>query len=97
MHRAALLLMLLFASSCVTDNVVDSYEAQRRINAAVSAKYKQCNLPVSMLILVPFDEQESDVRACEGEILAAACPFSRMPASCFLLLIKKAPAGDVDG
>ncbi|MCE9597905.1 MAG: hypothetical protein K8S54_08045 [Spirochaetia bacterium] len=93
--RAVFLLFTLLLT-CATDNTVDSYDGQRRINAAMAAKYKQCNQPVSMLILVPFDEQEPDIKNCENEILSAACPFTRMPASCFLLLIKKSPKGDVD-
>lgn len=92
----AVFLILLLLLACATDNVIDSYEGQQRINAALAAKYKQCNQPVSMLILVPFDEQEPDIKNCENEILAASCPFTRMPASCFLLLIKKAPKGDID-
>lgn len=94
MYRACFLLLLFTA--CITDNYVDRYDAQRRINAVLTAKYKQCSQPVTLLVFVPFDQQEGDVRSCEAEILATACPLNRMPASCFLLLLKKAPHEDID-
>ncbi len=94
--RSLLAIVLLAVFSCVADNVVDSAAGQKRINAAMTAKYKQCNQQVGMIILMPFDEQESDVKECEAEILAAACPFNRIPAGCFLLLFKKSK-GDLDG
>lgn len=94
MYRACVL--LLFFAGCVTDNYVDRYDAQRRVNQALSSKYKQCGQTVTLLVPVPFDEQEGDVRNCEAEILAAACPLRNMPPSCFLLLLKKSPHEDID-
>lgn len=79
-----------------TDNVIRAWDAQVRVNAAYFAKIEQCKQPAGLLLLVPNDVQESDVLVCEGELLNAACPLTRIPPSCFLLFFKKAPKPDVD-
>jgi len=89
----ALIVVFLLTLACVSDNYVDSYDGQRRVSAAYAAKAKQCNQPISLLIVVPFDEQESDIKNCENALLSAACPITAIPGACFLLLIKKSPHG----
>ncbi len=82
--------------SCMTDNIVDSWEAQTRVNNAYFLKLDQCKQQSFFFLFVPNDQQDSDVRRCEGELLASGCPMKNMPASCVLLMIKKAPHKDID-
>lgn len=93
---AGLLLLFSVAQCSRTDNVIRAWDAQVRVNASYFAKIEQCAQPAGLLLLVPNDVQESDVFLCEGEILAAACPLTAIPPSCFLLYFKKAPKPDVD-
>lgn len=88
---AASFLSGLCFGGCETDTVLQAWDAQVRVNASYFAKLDQCDQSgPGFLILVPNDVQESDVRLCESELLASACPLNRIPGSCFLLLFKKA-------
>jgi len=83
---------------CVVDDVVDAWTAQTRVNAAYFAKLQQCEQSTPFFLLfVPNDVQESDVRLCEAEILAAACPAEIIPASCILLAFRKAEKTESPG
>lgn len=79
------------------DNVVPAWDAQVRVNLAYAAKTDQCKQAPAFFLFVPFDVQEPDVRLCENELLAAACPLNQLPLSCALLFFKKAPKPDLDG
>ncbi|MCR9142488.1 MAG: hypothetical protein NXI24_09570 [bacterium] len=92
----AIVFCALYLQCSQSDNVIRAWDAQVRVNAAYFAKIEQCNQPAGLLLLVPNDVQEPDVRLCEGEILAAACPIASIPPSCFLLFFKSAPNPDVD-
>lgn len=91
------LVALVFGLACGrADNVVPAWDAQVRVNLAYAAKTEQCKQTPAFFLFVPFDVQEPDVRLCENELLAAACPLNQLPLSCALLFFKKAPKPDLD-
>ena len=94
--RRSLLVFLLALPFCVADNVINAWDAQKRVNNAYFLKLDQCKQTQTFFLLVPNDVEESDVQLCEGDLLAAACPLKGEPASCVLLLFKKAKHRDVD-
>lgn len=81
------LLLSLFVSGCnYQDDRVDSWQAQKRVTAAYFARLKQCDQEPGLLILVPDEVREGQVRQCEADLLAADCPLEEPPPFCRLLL-----------
>ena len=82
---------------CLSDNTVDAWSAQQRVNTSYFAKLSQCEQTTPyFFILVPFDVYESDLLACEADLLASACPLNFIPGNCILLAFKKASKDDLD-
>lgn len=80
-----------------SDRATPAWTAQQRINAAYQVKVDQCDSDPGLWLPVPHDVREEDVRLCEGELLAAACPLSRIPAGCLVMVLKPPPPPDEDG
>lgn len=79
------------------DDVVDTWDAQKRMATAIEARRVKCSASSTPFVPpVPHPVRRADLRQCENELLAGGCPFTQPPLGCLLLVLRRAPE-DRDG